>query len=126
MLKDAVAMSTLPVEDLARAITFYTELLGLKVVERPDDESAILDAGKGTRIFLYKRGRATAQNTAVTFQVADLDATVKGIIAKGGKFEQYNYETLKTDELGIATLGPGLRAAWITDPEGNILAVGEA
>jgi predicted enzyme related to lactoylglutathione lyase len=125
MLKDAFAMTTLPAEDLKRAIKFYTEVLGLKLIESPDDYSAVFEAGKGTKIFMYTRGRATAENTAATFQVPDLDATVKGLIAKGVKFEQYNNDYIKTNELGIAEMGVGPRVAWMTDPEGNILSVVE-
>lgn len=125
MLGNAFVMTTLPAEDLKRATQFYTEVLGLKIGESPDEYSTVFDAGHGTKVFMYTRGRATAENTAATFRVKDLDATVNGIIAKGGKFEQYNTEYIKTNELGIAVMGTGPRVAWITDTEGNILAIVE-
>lgn len=125
MLKDAFVMSTLPAEDIKRAIKFYTEVLGLTLAETVDEYSVVFEAGSGTKIFMYTRGRATAENTAATFGVNDLDATVKGLIAKSVKFEQYDNEYIKTNELGIATMGEGPRVAWITDPEGNILSVVE-
>jgi hypothetical protein len=39
-------------------------------------------------------------------------------------FEQYDLPGLKTDEHGIATIGPG-KSAWFKDSEGNILSIAE-
>jgi len=121
MLSKAFAMATIPAEDLERAIKFYKELLGLKKVDSPEG-SATLEAGGGSIIFIYQRARTKAEHTAITFLVADVEAAVRGLIAKGVKFEQYDMPGIKTNKLGIADMD-GTKAAWLTDPEGNILGL---
>lgn len=122
MLNKAFVMATLPAEDLKRAIKFYTEKLGLKQLEAGEEGSILFEAGNGSQIYMYERGRTKAEHTAATFGVEDLEATVKGLIAKGIKFEQYDFGQIKTNELGIAETD-GTKAAWLTDTEGNILAL---
>ena len=124
MLSNAVAIATIPAEDPERARAFYRDVLGLKVINSYPDGSAFFEAGDGSRIFMYPRGRSTAEHTAITFGVQNLQEVVKGLTARGVSFEQYDFEDFKTDELGIAEM-EGTRMAWLTDPEGNILAVGE-
>lgn len=121
MLSKAVAMATIPAENLERAAKFYTDILGLKPGEAREG-AASFEAGGGSTIFIYERARTKAEHTAITFLVDDVEATVKGLIAKGVKFEQYDMPGIKTNELGIANL-EGIQAAWLTDPEGNILAI---
>lgn len=122
MLNKAFAMGTIPAEKLDRAVKFYTEVLGLKKVDVPGGGGVIFEAGNGSRIFMYERNRTKAEHTALSFQVDDIEKTVKDLIAKGVKFEQYHFGPIDTNELGIAN-GPEGKAAWLTDPEGNILAL---
>ena len=76
MLGSTPVTATLPAEDLNRAIQFYTQTLGLKQVDLgiPADQApgVLFEAGNGTQIFIYTRGRSTAQHTALTFMVADI------------------------------------------------------
>jgi catechol-2,3-dioxygenase len=123
MLGNHPVAATLPAEDLARAVKFYTDTLGLKVVNQGEG-GVMLEAGSGTQVFMYQRERTKAEHTAATFFVADLDAVVNGLIARGVTFEQYEMGELKTDARGIAESPEG-KAAWLTDPEGNILALFE-
>jgi predicted enzyme related to lactoylglutathione lyase len=121
MLGNAKVLATLPAEDIQRAVKFYTEVLGLQV-SQSDDGSALLEAGDGSQIFMYQRARTVAEHTAATFEVADIEAAVKGLTDKGVTFEQYDFGEIKTNELGIAEIGP-TKSAWLTDPEGNILSL---
>ncbi len=121
MLGSYEAAATIPAEDLARAMRFYTEVLGLKVL-MSDEGSALLEAGKGSKVFMYQRERTKAEHTAITFNVNDLENVVEGLTAKGVVFEQYDLGEIKTDERGIAAAGENM-IAWLTDPEGNILAL---
>jgi catechol 2,3-dioxygenase-like lactoylglutathione lyase family enzyme len=119
-LSTAPAATTLPAEDLQRARSFYEEKLGLETELRDDmPEGLFVHAGKGTRLFLYERGRATAENTAVTFEVDDLEATVSELRRHGVELEDYDFPGLKTVD-GIASRDRD-RAAWFRDSEGNIL-----
>jgi predicted enzyme related to lactoylglutathione lyase len=121
MLGNAKVLATLPTEDIQRAVKFYTEVLGLQV-SQSDDDSALLEAGDGSQIFMYQRARTVAEHTAATFEVSNIEAAVKGLTDKGVTFEQYDFGEIKTNELGIAEIGP-TKSAWLTDPEGNILAL---
>jgi len=114
-------MATIPAENLQRAAKFYKDVLGLKPGEAREG-AASFEAGGGSTIFIYERARTKAEHTAITFLVDDVEATVKALIAKGVKFEQYDMPGIKTNELGIADIG-GMSAAWLTDPEGYILAI---
>lgn len=121
MLADAKAFATLPAENLERALKFYTEVLGLKL-RNSDAGNAMLDAGEGSQIFMYQRARTKAEHTALSFAVADIEATVKDLIEKGVAFEQYDFGEIKTNHLGIAEIGP-TKSAWLIDTEGNIIAI---
>ncbi len=119
-LSTAPATTTLPAEDLDRARSFYEDKLGLETETRPDmPEGIFVHAGKGTLVFLYQRGRATAENTALTFEVDDLEATVSELRANGVRLEEYDWPGLKTVN-GIASRDAD-KAAWFKDSEGNIL-----
>jgi catechol-2,3-dioxygenase len=122
MLGNSFVAATLPAEDLPRAIKFYTEKLGLKKLDSPEEGTALLEAGKGSQVFIYQRARTKAEHTAATFYLDDLEGTVKALAAKGVKFEQYDFPNFKTNELGIAETAE-TKAAWLTDPEGNIIAL---
>ena len=123
-LSTAPASTTLPAEDLKRARAFYEEKLGLETELRADmPEGLFVHAGKGSLIVLYQRGRATAENTALTFEVEDLEATVTDLRDHGVKLEEYDFPGLKTVD-GIATREAD-RAAWFKDSEGNILCAHE-
>ena len=122
MLAQAHAMAVLPAEDLGRARKFYADTLGLRELASGIPGHTVFAAGGDTRILLYERARTKAEHTTLEFLVDDLEATVKGLIEKGVNFEQYDFEGLKTNALGIAQLGER-QSAWLVDPEGNILSI---
>ena len=126
MLGDKRVTTAIPVQDVDRARPFYEGLLGLKVVGEPlADGSLEYECGAGTGVFTYP----TAQNagkspaTLAAWEVDDIGTTVKELRDAGVVFEEYDFPGLKTED-GIAAL-PGARAAWFTDPDGNILAIVE-
>ncbi len=123
MLANAAVHPTLPVVDLARARKFYEEKLGLKVerVDPPPAAGVRYWAGEGTKIYIYQRGATKADHTAASFEVDDVEATVKELKAKGVVFEEYDMPGLKTVN-SIFTMGE-MKGAWFKDTEGNILAV---
>ena len=123
-LSTAPAATTLPAEDLRRARSFYEEKLGLETELRDDmPESLFVHAGKGNLIVLYERGRTTADNTAVTFEVDDLEGTVSELRSHGVKFEEYDFPGLKT--VNSIAARDADKAAWFKDSEGNILCAHE-
>ncbi|SDU62329.1 VOC family protein [Jiangella alkaliphila] len=125
MLSDYPVYATIATGDLARARAFYEGTLGFS----PDMEDAtggILYGSGLTRFLLYASEFAGGPpQTVATWVVDDVDAAVDELAGKGVTFEQYDLPGLKTDERGIAELGP-FRGAWFKDPDGNILNVGTA
>jgi catechol 2,3-dioxygenase-like lactoylglutathione lyase family enzyme len=123
-ISTAPAATTLPAEDLKRARSFYEEKLGLETETRDDmPEGVFVHAGEGSLIFLYERGRATAENTAVTFEVDDLEGTVSELRSRGVEFEEYDFPGLKT--VNAIARRDADQAAWFKDSEGNILCAHE-
>ncbi|MEH6796644.1 MAG: VOC family protein [Rhodococcus sp. (in: high G+C Gram-positive bacteria)] len=108
------------VDDLPAARAFYAETLGLTVTE---NEMGMLELhlGTGAIVLIYPRpGHVPAQYTILNFPVADIEAAVDALIAKGVVFQQY--PDMGTDEKGIFRHG-GPLIAWFTDPAGNVLSV---
>ncbi len=120
MFKQAYA--TIAVSDFERAKRFYEEKLGLT----PSEElgfGARYQVGS-TSFLLYESSFAgTAQSTAASFAVDNLDETMAQLRARGVVFEEYDFPGLKTVN-GVADM-EGIRSAWFKDSEGNILALGE-
>lgn len=122
MLNAATAHATVAVADIERAKAFYGGTLGLSAKEERSD-GVLYEAG-GTWFLVYpSQFAAPATSTRMTFEVQDLDATVKELRAAGVTFEEYDFPGMKTID-GIAEI-QGERGAWFKDPDGNILAVGE-
>ena len=67
--------------------------------------------------------RRDADHTAVSFQVQDIASAIRTLKAAGVVFEDYDYPTLKTVE-HVCVLGSE-KAAWFSDPDGNILCIHE-
>jgi catechol 2,3-dioxygenase-like lactoylglutathione lyase family enzyme len=126
MLANAPVSAVLAVSDLEKAIDFYGNTLGLKRVTMPgemEEGVAAFEAGQGTALFIYWReGGSDATHTVVAFLVDDVAATVADLSAKGVVIEQVEAGDLKTDERGIATVGP-YQTAYIRDPEGNWISI---
>lgn len=124
MFRDSQAFSGYSVTDLAAAGAFYSDVLGLDVVEEPAGLG--LNFANGHQVFLYpKDDHAPATFTVLNFPVADIDAAVDALTAKGVQFQRYEGE-MATDAKGVfrgAAQDAGPDIAWFTDPAGNILSV---
>ncbi len=119
MLADSMVVTTVAVSDLERSKRFYEDQLGLPVLD--EQPFAIrFGAGHGSQISV-RRGQPNVGQTVGHFEVADIDAEVAALIARGVEFEEY--ETPKTTNF-IATIGPA-RGAWFKDPDGNMFGVRE-
>ena len=125
MLAKSPVAAILPAVDLERAKKFYQEKLGLEPLDTPGPGGAMFAAGQSTRLYLYQRDAATkADHTVAGWQVEDIEGVVQALQERGVVFEQYDLPNLKTDQRGIATLGP-IKSAWFKDTEGNVLSIAE-
>jgi catechol 2,3-dioxygenase-like lactoylglutathione lyase family enzyme len=84
--------------DAARAKAFYRDVLGLKPVH--EDRFAVVFDAHGTtlRVSLVEHVSVAAY-TVLGWEVADVVATVGGLVAAGVRFERY--PGLEQDENGI-------------------------
>ena len=105
--------------DLAAAETFYSEVLGLPVVERWSDEAVWVMAGDRTRIGLWRPqlglggGRGGVHvHYAMGLGADDYVAVVERLRSRG-------YTVLDHDHSKYAR-GRG-RAAYVTDPGGHVV-----
>ncbi len=122
MLADAPIYATIPARDFDRAKHYYRDTLGLKVLQ--EEEQGIRFECGSTQLFVYPTfSPAVAGHTLASWDVADLDAEMEDLRARGVTFEEYDLPGLKTTN-GVAEIGDE-RGAWFKDSEGNVLAVSE-
>lgn len=123
MLKDSPVFPTLPSTDIQRSKKFYQDKLGLEIIYE-DEGSVLFQAGKGSRIYLYKRPTSNAEHTLASFYVDDIYKAVEQLSENGVNFEHYDMNDIKTDKNGVAAKGDQ-KAAWFKDPDGNILGLSQ-
>ncbi len=123
MFQPKTAFSGFSVNDLAKAKEFYTQTLGLKVVEEGVGLRLHLPGG-GTAFAYPKDDHQPATFTLLDFVVDDIDEAVDELKSRGVSFDRY--AGMSQDEKGIMrgisqNMGPDI--AWFKDPAGNMLAV---
>lgn len=125
MLGNAPVAATIAVSDASAAKNFYCDTLGLKMAQELGSDTFICEAGGGSMILVYQRpSHEPSAATIASFQVSDVTGVVSGLEARGVKFEDYDIPGIKTEN-HIATMPDGTKAAWFTDPDGNIVAIGQ-
>lgn len=130
-LRSATAAVRLPAQDLGRARRFYAEQLGLEPAEARDGGLRYVCGGSELVVFA-SAGRPSGTHTQVGFTVADIDATVAELTARGVRFERVELDGRQADGVVVDVPGHypstgalGERAAWFRDSEGNLLGIGQ-
>lgn len=121
MLSDSLAFSGFSVDDVPAAAAFYADVLGLDVSQDHGMLTLHLAGGRDTLVY-PKPHHVPATYTILNFPVADVEATVDDLTARGVGFERYEGTPGETDAKGVFRKG-GPLIAWFTDPAGNILSV---
>lgn len=120
MIGATMAVATVPVSDLERSKAYYGETLGLTFLwENP--ASCRFRCGGGSELSIFRRPGLTTEHTLAHFEVADIEAAVRDLQAKGVAFVDYTEGPLQTTG-HIAQMGPA-RGAWFRDPDGNFLGL---
>lgn len=115
-----MVVATIPVSDLDRARSFYGDTLGLTLLW--DNPASIrFRCGEVSELSVFRRPGTETQHTLAHFEIADIEATVRDLEARGVVFLDYDEGPLQTTG-HIAQVGPA-RAAWFRDPDGNVLGV---
>jgi methylmalonyl-CoA/ethylmalonyl-CoA epimerase len=104
------------VRDVGRAVRFYRDTLGLRLLFEAPPGLAFFDCG-GVRLMLSPAEGADAVGTSVVYyDVADIRGAYDTLLAGGVKFEQPPHV--------VAPLGANdLWMAFLRDSEGNLLAI---
>ena len=121
MLTSCKATTMLPVTNVARARAFYEQRLGLRPKEiSPSGE--VLYETDGSTLALYPRAEPPkSDHTAISFTVPNIEREVQELRSRGVTFELYDMpNTVERD--GIYQMGSE-KAAWMKDPDGNILCL---
>ena len=125
MFKNNRAFSGFSVDDKVAARKFYTEILGLEVMQ--DSLGTTFRLPGGGEVFMYeKEGHVPATFTILNFVVDDIDAAIKELGASGVIMEKYDSTPAPQDELGVMrglAAGKGPDIAWFKDPADNVLSV---
>jgi catechol 2,3-dioxygenase-like lactoylglutathione lyase family enzyme len=121
------AFSGFSVDDIDAAKEFYGGTLGLDVEVNPMGFLDIRLASGGSILVYTKPNHTPASFTILNFPVADVDAAVDELIAKGVQTKIYSDDEFPSDARGIVRGGgQGPDIAWFRDPAGNVLAVMQA
>jgi catechol 2,3-dioxygenase-like lactoylglutathione lyase family enzyme len=127
MIRVGEAFSGFSVDNEDEAKAFYTNTLGLELV---DEQMARFKLPGGGTVFAYpKPNHEPATFTILNFVVENIDEAVDELKAQGVNFEHYDSLSGLQDEKGImrsAGKNTGPSIAWFKDPAGNILSVIQA
>jgi len=108
MLEESDVATRLPAQDLARARAFYAEKLGLEPLEeRPG--GLRYRCGNSYFVLFASAGAPSGTHTQMGWEVADIEATVAALRARGVVFEAYDLPGLRTVN-GIADVEATTRA----------------
>jgi catechol 2,3-dioxygenase-like lactoylglutathione lyase family enzyme len=103
---------TLNVSDVGRAVRFYVETLGMKLVEEAPDGSAVIDAGEGFLIALRSGGAPGAATAVTLFTKVPIEEAIAIFENRGVTFT-------------IERPDGGLVMARFRDPDANLLCLQE-
>jgi catechol 2,3-dioxygenase-like lactoylglutathione lyase family enzyme len=101
---------TLPVGDVRAAVRFYVETLGMKLIDEPEGEAAILDAGEGFAIALRPGAARLPEGTLTLRAKVPIDEAIAIYENRGVTF----FEVERKERGTIARF---------RDPDGNLLAL---
>lgn len=120
------AFTSFAVRDLAEAVAFYDETLGLDVKTMEQMPAFGISLATGGWVFVYEKpDHQPAGFTVFNFSVDDVEAAVDDLNGRGVTTKIYADDELPTDEKGIARgFGGGTDMAWFRDPSGNVIGVG--
>jgi catechol 2,3-dioxygenase-like lactoylglutathione lyase family enzyme len=103
-----------------KALAFYRDVLGLRLVE--DTPFAIVFDAHGITLRVQKAEKVVVPPyTTLGWQVADLDGVMTALEEKGVTFQQFGMPG--QDARGVWTAPGGARIAWFKDPDGHTLSL---
>lgn len=115
-----IGQIALSVDDVARAVAFYRDVIGLPLLFQAGPKLAFLAAGR-VRLMVANpegAGAKSGANSVLYFRVADLAATHATLVARGAQpfQEPHLVAKLPDHELWLS---------FVRDPEGNAIGLME-
>ena len=114
-----IGQIAITVSDVAKALPFYRDVLGLKFLFSPGTNIAFLAAGPVRIMLSAPQGAgAVGANSILYFKVTDIVATHAAIVEKGAANERTPQLTAKLPDCE-------LWIGFVRDPDGNIVGLME-
>jgi len=122
MLANKELKAFVPTVMPGKAKSFYSEILGLKLLS--EDNYALEFEANGIllRVIIVPELKPQAF-TVLGWNVDDISSIIKSLNKKGVVCGKYDF--LTQDSLGIWVSPGGSKVAWFKDPDGNILSLTE-
>lgn len=121
MDSNAEVMAFVGTTDPEAARRFYSEVLGLELIEDSPFALVYLTGGRTLRVQKMREPFVVFPGTVLGWKVADIAAEIAALAAKGVTFTRF--DGLPQDHAGVWTSPDGNRIAWFRDPEGNNLSL---
>jgi catechol 2,3-dioxygenase-like lactoylglutathione lyase family enzyme len=121
MLGECPVIAMIATTQPDRAKTFYSDVLGLNLIE--DGWFALVYVAGGTRLHIQKvKDFTPLPFTAIGWTVDDIVATASALADKGVRFERF--PGMEQDGAGIwTTPDRAAKICWFKDPDGNTLSL---
>lgn len=124
MLEHTNSIATIAVSDMDVSRKFYEEKLGFKPLQVKNKDVVKYISGD-TFFYVYKSEHAGKHEAtaAVWYVEADLETIVSELQKRGVEFELYDGLEGVKPQKGPVHIYEDVKAAWVKDPDGNILAL---
>lgn len=122
MLEDNKLKAFIPTLEPEKAKTFYTNVLGLKLMSEDQYGMEFTTNGALLRITIVNK-LTPHPFTVLGWDVDNLPSMMLSLRKAGVEFERYNF--IEQDDLGIWIAPGGVKVAWFKDPDGNLLSLTE-
>jgi len=121
-LSNNAPIAFIPTTDATVARAFYEQTLGLTFVSSDDFATVFLVGPSHIMLRITNAPEfAPAPFTIFGWQVADIQATVAELTAKGVEFQRYGF--LEQEPDGVWNAPGGAQVAWFKDPDGNTFSL---
>ena len=123
--REKASSAIVAVSDIDRARRFYSDTLGLELLEEGMEGVLVYKTGATNLVVYPSEFAGTGKANAVVWDCgADIDAIAADLRARGVSFERYKMDGA-TYEDGVHD-ADGFKMVWFKDPDGNILHLNSA
>lgn len=114
-----IGQIAITVSDVATALPFYRDVLGLTFLFRPSPDLAFLSAGDVRIMLTTPQGAGSVgHNSILYFTVSDIASAHAAIVARGAQDERAPQRAATMPDHELWT-------AFVRDPDGNLIALME-